>query len=164
MGKIFDFNEQLKNGVSGEEIFYRCFASRLRREDGRKHDFFDMVTKEYLELKSDSYDATQTPNFFIERYSSIATKSDGGPWQALKNGNHKFVYFFVKNGIYYVFDLPRLVTHLDERAQTYKFINIQNRGWTTQGYKVKRAELDYMTTCREISNYQQIIKDVNGVS
>jgi hypothetical protein len=110
----------------------------LTRLDGRKHDLIDEATGETYELKTDSYDMSKTPNFFIEYYSDLERAKRGGPWQALANNTKYFVYMYPTNNTFFIFETEKLVAMLEHIVQDMMMIRIPNRTWTTCGFKVPR--------------------------
>lgn len=133
---IFIFEDSLKSGQYGENIFSQKHSNTIEKLDGLKNDFRILKSGETIELKSDYYDSDRTENFFFERYSY--DDIDGGPWQALKNKNDYFVYFFIKNDVEYIFDTQQLVDKLDEIVSNYKLIDVPNKNHITRGYKIPR--------------------------
>lgn len=135
-----NFQADLKRGQQGELDFLQLFT-KLVGTDGRKGDIVAPDGK--IELKTDFYPMTQTPNFFIERYSSVEVLSPGGPWQAKAHGCKYFVYYYTTAGYGYIFETEDLVQQLEklETAGKLKPTEVRNRKWTTVGYKVKREQL-----------------------
>lgn len=136
---MFIFEKSLREGQKGEEIFHGKYPF-LNRLDGLKSDF-DFGGRK-IELKSDYYCATKTSNFFIERWSDKDKQKDGGPWQALENGNDYYLYYFVKNNKLFIFDCKKLVETLEVLIKNYSLVDIKNKSWITQGYKIPREELE----------------------
>ena len=98
-----NFQADLKRGQQGEQDFLKLFT-KLVGTDGRKGDILAPDGK--IELKTDFYPMSQTPNFFIERYSSIEVLSPGGPWQAKAHGCKYFVYYYTSDKQGFVFLVP----------------------------------------------------------
>lgn len=137
---MFIFEDQLREGQAGEDLFFSLNEPKLKRLDGILADF-ELLDGRKLELKSDYYDETRTENFFFERWSDDVAKKDGGPWQALNNGAELFCYFYVKNKKLYVFNTEKLVEFLNNAVGQYELIGIPNKTWITSGYKVPRSIL-----------------------
>lgn len=135
-----NFQTDLKRGQAGERDFLALFT-KLVGTDGRKGDILAPDGK--IELKTDFYPMTSTPNFFIERYSSVEVLSPGGPWQAKAHGCKYFVYYYTVDGYGYIFDTDALVAQLEAMEATAKLkpAEVRNRKWTTVGYKVRREQL-----------------------
>jgi hypothetical protein len=112
MHKVFDFREQLSIGQKGETLFHSYYPE-LTRTNGRVGDFIS-PDGYIIELKCDSYSGS--PNYFIERYSSIEKKSPGGPYQSKEKGVTDFVYFFVAEGTIHWFNVNQLVEWLEEHG------------------------------------------------
>jgi hypothetical protein len=133
-----NFQADLKRGQQGEQDFLKLFT-KLAGTDGRKGDIVAPDGK--IELKTDFYPMTQTPNFFIERYSSVEVLSPGGPYQAQKHGCKYFVYYYTTAGYGYVFETDDLVRQLEKLESSLKPVEVRNKKWTTIGYKVPRELL-----------------------
>lgn len=133
-----NFQADLKRGQQGEQDFLKLFT-KLVGTDGRKGDIVAPDGK--IELKTDFYPMTTTPNFFIERFSSVEVLSPGGPWQAAAHGCKYFVYYYTTAGYGYIFDTQDLVQQLEKLEGKLKPIEVKNRRWTTIGYKVPRELL-----------------------
>lgn len=136
---IHDFKESLKRGQDGETELLKLWPE-LIAADGRKHDF-TLPNGDTVELKTDYYDADKTPNFFMERWSNWADKKPGGVWQSSAT---YFAYYFIKNGLLFVFKTNALREFMD--GQKYGGISVRNKGWTTVGYRVPRAQVMHLTT------------------
>lgn len=138
----FDFNKQLKIGAKGEEDFVLSYPTVITPFSGHAYDFDCVDTGAKIELKTDTYDMDKTVNFFIERYSDYNKKSPGGPWQSLDKGVSVFCYYFKKNGVWFQFNsLKKLVNRLNKITEGKGLVFIQNRGWTTAGYKIRREDI-----------------------
>ncbi len=137
-----DFKSSLAKGAKGEELFSQL--TNLTKLDGRRHDFVDKNTGDTYELKTDSYDADKTANFFIERYSDVERGKEGGPWQTLNNGSTYWVYLFPANNCYYKFKTTELVTELNRllSVNTFRSVTIPNKGWDTVGFLIPRKLLE----------------------
>ena len=131
----YDFKEQLAKGQAGEQLIHDYF-SQLERLDGFSSDF--IINGKGIELKTDFYDPTVTPNFLIERYSDSERLTDGGPWKALKDGSQYYLYLFYQTKELYIIDTKDLVTYLDANHHHFNRAYIPNKTWVTMGYKVPR--------------------------
>lgn len=140
-----NFQADLKRGQAGERDFLQLFTA-LVGTDGRKGDIVAPDGK--IELKTDFYSMSKTPNFFIERYSSVEVGSPGGPWQAKAHGCKYFVYYYAGDKCGYVFLVDDLLKQLEalEAAAKLKPTEVRNKKWTTVGYKVPRASLQPIAT------------------
>lgn len=136
-----NFKRDLGTGQQGETAFHKLF-SRLQKTDGRKGDFV-APDGSVIELKTDMYGMQKTPNFFIERFSSLETQSPGGPWQAKAHGCEFFVYFYLPDKVGYVWLLGNLLPQLEALISQLKPVEVKNVRWTTIGYKVPRDLLAY---------------------
>lgn len=137
--QLRNFKADLERGLQGQIAFMRLFAN-LTASDGKRGDL-TCPDGHKIELKTDSYDANKTANFFIERYSSIERGSPGGPWQAAQHGCKYFVYYFSLNQRGYVFAVDDLLKQLTAVESKLTPVNIRNKSWTTVGYKVPRSSL-----------------------
>lgn len=137
-----DFRKDLAKGHSGEIAFLERCNHQLKRTDGRKGDF-ELDNGDILELKADSYDHALTPNLFLELISY--GDKVGGPAQAKAHGCKYFAYFFVNSGHLYLFKTNQLVAWLDKHQHKYGRVFIKNKGYTTQGIKVRK--IDVMHLC-----------------
>lgn len=132
--KIADFNEDLKRGHKGEELFEKYFPLNVKRLDGRQNDFItDAGT--LIEIKTDFTDYN---NIFFERWSNTNKGSNGGPWQALDKGNEYFIYVYARNKKYYVFNTKELVEFLNNyiNQNKLKLKSVDNGLYITQGYAI----------------------------
>ncbi len=149
---IFIFENSLKEGQKGEELFLNIFKDRLVRLDGKNADF-KLLDGRTVELKSDYYDNNKTSNFFFERYSDKDRLTNGGPWQALDKNIDLFVYWFPKNKTIYVFNTKKLVEKLNSIVESYELVDIPNKSWITSGYKIPRNYLqDIILQEKRITN------------
>lgn len=139
-GLSFKFSSSIKLGELGEILFLGANPN-LEHLDGRKGDYICRETGRLVELKTDFYPMGNTANYFMERYSNESTQTPGGPWQSLGNGAHRFVYFYVKDLIYFEFDTKRLVDRLDGIIGSLTPTPIRNISHTTIGYRVPRDML-----------------------
>ncbi len=136
------FAKSLKAGKAGELAFIDLAAEHnieLIITDGRSGDAIDDDDNKW-EIKTDSYDADKTANFFIERYSNVAKLSNGGPWQAAEHNCKYFAYYFPTNGLAYVFETDVLLKRLEE-IDMGKPVEIKNARHCTIGFKVPRTLL-----------------------
>lgn len=143
----FDFKEMLQWSNEQEQQFMKTYKKhKLIPSTDRKWDF---TTPRGLkvELKSDTYDADKTGNFFLERYSDMYKKTPGGIWRSAQDGVDIFIYHFVSNNVYYEFrDLPDLVKVLDKLTEKMYVVGVRNKAWITGGYKIPRDLLcNYFT-------------------
>jgi hypothetical protein len=142
--KTWDMQTQLKQGKKAEEEMAERHPSGLTVvTEHRLWDLESSCGRKKVELKTDTYDMSKTENFFMERWSVAEKEKPGGPWQALENGANIFIYLFSKNNTYFECrDLKKLVKRLNTLTKDIKPTNIRNIKWTTQGFKVRRADLE----------------------
>lgn len=140
--KVFKFNEQLKLGQAGEEFFVDCYSSlKPVFTDGRKSDII-IQNKHKIELKTDYYEMSKTENFFIERYSDFNKKTSGGPWRTKTDRVKFFVYFYIKNKVFYWFDTKTLILEIEKNIDKYETRLIKNKSYNTFGYLVPRVDIE----------------------
>jgi hypothetical protein len=139
--KTFDFKKQLKVGAKGESLFLSLYP-KLEKADGIKYDF--MLGDKTLELKTDTYSMTETPNFFMEHLSDCKSGKLGGPWRALQDGVDYFVYMYQAQKQCFWFEPKPLVEFLDVYIRTAGYKVIRNKGWTSHGYTVPRETLSHL--------------------
>jgi len=139
--KIHDFQDSLKVGTAAEKAFLEALDEYLAPYPKRAADFMFKATGELVELKSDSYDLAKTENVFMERYSDVLRRKDGGPWQSLGHGVHHYVYFFPRNRTCFWFNTAELVHRLETTQKDNQLIYIPNRGFASAGWKVSRDVL-----------------------
>lgn len=143
MSRIFSFEEQLEAGNQGETIFLEAYNKfGVTKADGRIFDF--KIGDKTIELKTDTYELSKTPNFFMEYYSDTKNQKMGGPFRANNDNVDYFVYFFINGGIFYWFQAKPLAQHLNEYILDKSYILVQNRNWTTLGYKIKRSQIKHL--------------------
>jgi hypothetical protein len=138
------FKGSLRMGDLGQRLFYEAFCDELEPIDGFTGDFKFRDSDVKLELKTDFYDMRKTPNFFIERFSSVEKESPGGPWQALEHGCKYYAYFYVNNLTLFIFDTEILTRELKKILKDFEPTHIKNKTWTTEGYRVPRARLNHI--------------------
>jgi len=153
-----NFQADLKRGQQGEQDFLKLFT-KLVGTDGRKGDILAPDGK--IELKTDFYPMSQTPNFFIERYSSIEVLSPGGPWQAKAHGCKYFVYYYTSDKQGFVFLVDDLIVQLEKVENSLKPIQVRNKKWTTVGYKVPR---DIVKPLFSFNGKAEVVADEAGMA
>lgn len=159
--KLFLFDKQLKVGDQGEQFFLEHYPRKLEIIKHRYCDFKVKTSNELIELKTDTYDMLKTSNFFFERYSDYNAQSPGSVWQSRPKNVSIFCYLFINNKTWFEFrDLDKLIDRLDNIINDKKLgkIFIQNRGWTTVGYKINRDDLKDLYKVYTISSNSAKIK------
>ena len=140
------FQSSKNLGQLGEMLFFQAHEGDMTKIDGLSGDFVWHETGEKVELKTDYWQMGKTPNYFFERYSDRDKKTPGGPWQALGHDCDLFVYFYVSDLTYFVFNTKELVKHLDKIIPRIEPTLITNQSWVTEGYRVPRAMLQDIAT------------------
>jgi hypothetical protein len=97
---------------------------------------------QFVEVKCEnSYSRHSTPNFAIERYSSIERRSPGGPWSTMAD----FYAHIYADGLLVIMNRKRLVQWLDGEIardpQSFTYREIPNQSWTTGTYLVPRVRV-----------------------
>lgn len=162
MSRVFGFKAQLAVGAAGERRFLAHYQD-VRPLDGRRGDFAGNRGA-IIELKSDSRAASDTANFFMERFSSVERSAIGGPWQALEHGADYFVYMF-SCGRAAWFEVAALVSFLDACADQFEQRAIRNRGWTGLGWLVPQSAVaDLIVKLDEVSAYEADEEEIQAKS
>lgn len=142
MTRTFDFTEQELKGKDGELKLIKEYPELFKLYVENDTDLICKTNQKRVELKTDYYDMSKTPNFFMERVSVDRTGSPGGPWQALENNSDVFIYFFKQNSKLFIFnDVAKLVKRLDTVTAGERLVPVKNKGYNTLGYKVFRFQL-----------------------
>lgn len=139
----FSFRKQLKLGHEGEDLFLSLNPG-LKKLDGKIADF-ETPDGMGIELKSDSYDMSRTPNFFMERISNVEKGTPGGPWQALDKKVPVFVYWYPKHQHAFWFNTDELVGALEEIGPMRKH-RVLNMGYRSEGWLIPRYYLQQIYT------------------
>lgn len=164
--KIHVFQEDLAEGHGGEEMLHWMYDDLVIRTDGKRGDFIWIPDRKVLELKCEiSYSATipslqaardfrtalsikppkagwtRTDNLFVEKYSSEADESVGGPWQAQKHGAEYYVHFFFGDGSIFAYRTDEMVDFMNKNEGRYRLCPVRNEGYTTMGHPVPRADV-----------------------
>tara|TARA_Y100001963_G_C6729504_1_gene423122 strand:+ start:238 stop:729 length:492 start_codon:yes stop_codon:yes gene_type:complete len=141
-----NFNYDLGRGLEGEQVIlkrYKCSKSKDLR--------YDLISPKgrTWEVKSDYYDMTKYPNFFMEYRSNKLKDTLGGPWRALNDGVELFSYLFVKNRKHYIWETETLVNKLEHILETMNLnlVERENKNdgnpYYTTGYKIPRKLLEH---------------------
>ena len=133
---LFEFNRSLKSGHEGEMLFSQLNPN-LKRTDGFEYDFITSDNKT-IELKSDYYSMNKTPNYFMEIFSVLEKDKLGGPFQSLQKGVDYYIYFFVKEKIWKIFDVKSLCERIKKVASQGRKVKVPNKGYTTFGLTLHR--------------------------
>lgn len=156
--KKFGFKEQMYAGDKGEALFKKAYkkVEKPIKTDGRKFDFYVNET-ETAEIKTDTYSMSKTKNFFMERFSSTQSKKPGGPWRAAEDDVDYFIYLFISDNVFYWFEPKALSKFLDDYIKSEKPIFIRNKGWETEGYKVKREDIAHLCSRKDVFDGKKLI-------
>jgi hypothetical protein len=138
--KVHNFQKSLKIGKKAENEFFELFKDKVEQLDGYVADFKILKNGKTIELKTDSYDPTKTPNLFAEKFSY--NEEPGGAFQALKKGTDYYVYWFPITMEFFVYKTSSLVDKLNELYPDPWLINIRNQAHITRGFLVKRELLN----------------------
>lgn len=143
MNDLFDFDTQLEIGNNGESDFQRYYRALGPVKSLDRSIDFILKDGQTVELKTDTYDMRNTPNFFMEMFGDIVESKIGGPWRAMQDDVDFFVYYFPKNRTFFWFRTSTLCKHLDSiiaRGQLNPK-EIRNKGWSARGYAIPRQDL-----------------------
>lgn len=148
--KVFNFNDQRRIGDIGESDFVKVYKKLKPKKSKTNFQIdFTLSNGKTVELKTDSYDMEKTPNFFMEQ-KTISEKSSnlGGPWRAKDHKIDYFVYYFLKNKVFFWYDPIPLCEFLDKFVKESKLKpisipNKDNRGgyYEAIGFKIPRDSL-----------------------
>jgi hypothetical protein len=145
---VFDFKEQMKIGDIGEREFVSKYPQiNPVKPDHRIFDFDSDIGS--IELKTDNYEMSKTPNFYFEQISDLKSKKLGGPWRASKDSVDHFVYFYVRDMTFFWFNPQNLTKFLDKYILDKSFKMVKNKGWVSTGYCVPRAEVEHLLIKKE---------------
>ena len=165
----FSFKDQLVVGDRGEELFQQYYPTKIELYPGREYDFTCVTTGAKIELKTDTYSLFKTENFFMERYSDINREDKpGGPWRALQDKIDLFCYMFVRENVYFQFEVTqKLIDRLDNYTEKKGLVYIKNKGWITGGYKVPRKIIEEFYIARGfvhggIDGVANLVKLIDG--
>lgn len=139
--KKYEFDKQKKVGDRGEKMFLKYYP-HCKKGDGRIADFYFDDLK--VELKTDTWSMKESENFFMEYYSDIARKTLGGPFRSQEEGVEWFVYFYIKEKVFYWFRVSVLVPFLEEYIKGMKYKSIKNKAWYSSGYTVPRSAIEHL--------------------
>ncbi len=140
----------MSQGEIGEILFHQAHEGKLERIDGLKGDFVCSDSGLKVELKTDYWMMSKTPNFFFERFSNEAAGTPGGPWQSVGHGADIFVYFYIKDLTFYTFSTKELVAALEAIIPELEPCSVKNSSWTTIGYRVPREWLKEICTVKKM--------------
>jgi len=148
---MFDFETQLKVGETGEAFFLKCYKGT--KSDSRQYDII-LENGDTVELKTDTYDMNETPNFFMEQFGNVKNVPDslGGAWRAKRDRVNYFVYYFSSNRTFFWFEPNKLCKFLDTNLKKFFKKFIKNTSWTAVGYLVKRKEIEHLCVLKETFN------------
>lgn len=157
--KIFNFNESLDIGASGENRLFNHFVTlagkdRVKKLDGISGDLMLINTKgeqAKVEVKTDTY--KDTPNFCFEHYKNLNRPIDkrekGSVWQANRDKCKFFCYYFVNQDVAYIWEVDDLLAVLEDNNILCEILNrkvkVTNSGswgsYQTENWLIDRDEL-----------------------
>lgn len=115
-------------------------------------DAYDPINKEWMEIKVDYY--KPTGNLFIERFSNLEMRIDGGPWQ-YKDCKF-YAYYFKNQGRILVMETKELLNLVEELAKKKlcrdSIIPIEKTGkrYRTMGYLVKETDVVKLKSLKQV--------------
>ena len=140
-----DWATDLSRGKRGEDII--CKRFNCEKADGRKYDLVTPTGKT-LEVKTDFYRMSTTPNFSIERFSNSEFETDGGIYKSAKDGVDRFAYFFIKDRIVYFWEVVDLMKAVEEHVKLHNprksYVRNEKGGeeYYTLNYLIPRKHLE----------------------
>lgn len=155
------FKVDLERGRAGEQfLLERHLGVTWPPEGERRWDLerpgviamAELDRAERIEVKTDSYDPAQTPNFFMELLTVVGGwEVVGGPWRARADGVDTFVYLYHKEGrgpsrAFWFYDLPALVKELDTKPSRFQMRSVKLDRLKATGLLVPRAALAHLYT------------------
>jgi len=146
----FGFNEQKEVGDIGEKLFLEYYPE-CTKGDGIIADFY--LRGEKVELKTDTWNMEETPNFFMEFQSDMKRGTPGGVFRSAEEGTKYYVYFFIVNKVFYWFDVVTLVNFLSTYIIGKKYKTVKNKAWITSGYTVPRDALEHLAI--QVDNFSE---------
>jgi hypothetical protein len=150
--RVLDWQEQLNVGDVGEKDFVKYYSELKPIKSKDLSVDFWIKNGWSVELKTDTYDMNRTPNFFMELYGDITTKKLGGPWRASRDCLNLFCYYFKTNKTFFWYEPKMLTSAVDEIIQRNRLttVEIPNKGWTSEGYKIRRDDLNSILLKRDV--------------
>lgn len=147
-GAVYDFDEQLAKGVSGEELLDAFFSrewiirTATRREQRQGIDRHYVCRKDgryfKVEYKTD-YLAHKTGNAFIE---TVSIDSEGRAGWAYTSKADFLFYFVVEDLLLYILPMETIRKQLSRWAKEYPIKAVPNRGYRTYGILVPLCEFE----------------------
>lgn len=130
--KVFDFKEENKKGMKGEEYVMKKWGWKRLTKTGP--DFRTRYGK-IIELKTD-YVAARTGNIFVERWSNFERKTVGGPFRSFREKCDYFSTLVWKKELI-SFKPLELISYLEELGYTKEDLKpVKNKNYTTKGWAV----------------------------
>lgn len=162
------FKRDLERGKAGEQFLKSQYPKRPdefpeppylwepanpaeRRWDLELVSARDGKCLQTVEVKTDSYDPEQTPNFFMELLTVVGGRElVGGPWRARADGVDTFVYLYhgraKPSRAFWFYDLPALVRELDTRPSRFQMRSVKLDQLRATGLLVPRSALAHLYT------------------
>lgn len=171
---IHEFNDSLSIGDKGELIFHDAYSSHGWQKENKgvwcSYDFRRKSDGKTLELKTDDYSMSATPNFFIEYQSNASKNTLGGPF---REGADLFAYLYIKNLTIFFFERLQLVEkiielgYLDHQLKipenaTKGIRSVSNNGYKTTGFCIPREELACIAKVRVLDKTRNTIISRGG--
>ena len=131
-----NFSKDLLRGEAGEVMLKNLLPGlqKVSRQDQAKYDFFDSLGT--YELKTDFYSLSSTKNFFHERFSDVARRTDGGVYRC--SPEVIYLYLFYPDRVMYLFEAGQLRERIEKVKSGYSLIDVRNDRHITQGYAIPR--------------------------
>jgi len=145
---MFNFNTSVKIGDAGESLFLHNYPEWKKVGAGIyfPYDFIN-DKMETLELKTDTYGMSATPNYFMEYQSNMERETPGGIFRF--PDLTYLAYLFINDRVIFHFKRCDIINVLIERGyidETLKAIRIprqiKNTTHITTGWAIPRAYFD----------------------
>jgi hypothetical protein len=144
---MFNWKRQLEVGTNGEHLFLQGYPKPLIVSANLSYDFLRVEDGAKIELKTDTYSLSSTPNFFLERWSKEGENKPGGPWRARRNRIDIFIYYFIQDGTFFEFtDVKKLCARADKLLGKAREVRVKNKGYYTIGYPIPREAFSDLYT------------------
>lgn len=146
------FKRDLERGKAGEAFLAEQHGLSFPPEGERRWDLesHDQQHRR-IEVKTDSYDPEQTPNFFMELLTVVGGyEVVGGPWRARADRLTDFVYLYRGRAVppraFWFNDLDALVRELDTKPGRFAMRSVRLDKLRATGLLVPRSALKHLYT------------------
>ena len=158
MNKDFEFDKSKEVGDKGEKWFVKTYPKIFKPfTESRDSDLIHIPDGRRVEVKTDTYNMTDTPNFFIERFSDIGKHTPGSFWQVLGK-SELFIYLFWPNKKWFWCDNIELGIKVIEAINGLVLVSIPNKPkygkpYVTSGWPIRREYLINKGVFKDMSEF-----------